>query len=293
MKDSYYFPHDYSAKSDPKILALIEEYKAEGYGIYWCIIEMLHQEECHKLPLKQYIYIAIANQMKANAEQIENIIKHCIMVCELFVVSGDFFYSPRVIRNFEIRAEISEKRSIAGKAGAIAKQKLANTSKGKESKVKEIKEKETLQEPVWKKSFPAYLLLLSDAKKNILSSPSLIQDRILSIWPTLDIDKSLTLSIQNYWGTDAGWKNKKKCKAIEIDMVETLLKNIGKNKVFLTFGQQQPSSMLLPEKKPFPMFDVMRSKLITLLGSVEHPDLPQNDNEKEWQKVFSEKFKTW
>ena len=134
MKESFYFPHDYDAANDPKLSALVEEYGATGYGIYWYIIELLHQDDHHKLPQKQYIYLAIAKQMKANVEQIENIVKHCILVCELFVVDGDLFYSPRVLRNFEKRAEISEKRSIAGKAGAIAKQNLANASKGKERK---------------------------------------------------------------------------------------------------------------------------------------------------------------
>jgi len=33
------------------------------------------------------------------------------------------------------------------------------------------------------------------------------------------------------------WKNKKKCKGETIDMVETLLNNIDKNKVFLPFKQ--------------------------------------------------------
>lgn len=145
MKESFYFPHDYGAANDPKISALVEEYGATGYGIYWYIIELLHQDEKHTLPLKQYIYLAIAKQMKANAEQIESIVKHCIMVCELFLVKGDYFYSPRVMRNFEKRALISEKRRKAGILGAIAKQNLAKQSKEKERKEKEnkIKEKRT------------------------------------------------------------------------------------------------------------------------------------------------------
>jgi hypothetical protein len=138
-KEAYYFSHDYDPTGDPKIQALLAEYGGLGYGVFWRITEMLHSDEKHKLPLKQYIFIAIAKQMLTSAEQIEAIIKYCIMVCELFVSDGDFFYSNRVNSNFEKRSELSEKRAVAGRAGAIAKQNLANASKGKERKGKEIK----------------------------------------------------------------------------------------------------------------------------------------------------------
>lgn len=139
QKESYYFSHDYDAQNDPKLQALISEYKAEGYGVYWAIIEMLHKETYHELPLKKYVFLAIAKQMLTSAEQVEAIINFAINDCELFVENDGVFYSERVLRNFEKRAEISQKRSEAGKLGAIAKQNLANASKGKESKSKESK----------------------------------------------------------------------------------------------------------------------------------------------------------
>jgi plasmid maintenance system killer protein len=138
-KEAFYFPHDYEAIGDPKLQALVGEFGAVGYGVFWRIIEMLHSDQEHKLPLKQYIYIAIAKQMLTSAEQIEAIVKQNINVYELFDSDGQFFWSDRVNRNFEMRAQLSEKRSVAGKLGAIAKQNLAKLSKGKEKKEKEIK----------------------------------------------------------------------------------------------------------------------------------------------------------
>ncbi len=32
MKETYYFLHDYNARNDPKIPAMISKYGAEGYG---------------------------------------------------------------------------------------------------------------------------------------------------------------------------------------------------------------------------------------------------------------------
>lgn len=133
-KEAFYFSHDYDPTGDPKIQALIGEYGAAGYGIFWRIIEMLHSDLNHKLPLKPFIFLAIAKQMLTSVEQTQAIINYCIDPCELFISDGAFFYSNRVNMNFERRAQISEIRSLAGKAGANAKQNSATISKEKESK---------------------------------------------------------------------------------------------------------------------------------------------------------------
>jgi len=129
-----YFQHDYRAYEDLKMVACISEYGGEGYGFFWRIIEMLHQENEHKLPLKGYVYLAIAKQMLANAEQIEKFVKNCINEYELFRSDGDYFWSDRVFANIDKRNEISLKRSESGRLGAIAKQSSANAEQTKAKK---------------------------------------------------------------------------------------------------------------------------------------------------------------
>ena len=164
-KESFYFPHDYEPTSDPKIQALIGEYGATGYGVFWRIVEMLHSSPDHKLPQKQYIILAIAKQMLVDAEQTQAIVDYCIKVCELFSEENGFFYSERVKRNFSRRKEISEKRSLAGKLGAIAKQNLANTSKEKKRKEKERKEKKKEDIKEEKKNYGTFSnVLLTDGE---------------------------------------------------------------------------------------------------------------------------------
>ncbi len=138
-KDTFWFPHDFEPTSDPKIQALLGEYGGTGYGIYWRIVEMLHSDSEHKLPLKNYIYIAIAKQMSANAKQSESkhiqqdilpetikiFITECITLFELFESDDIFFWSNRVHKNIQLRSEISKVRSESGKRGAIAKQNQA------------------------------------------------------------------------------------------------------------------------------------------------------------------------
>ena len=158
MKDTYYFSHDYNPTSDPKIQALIGEHGAVGYGLYWRIVEMLHEEGTHKLPCKKYIYLALAKQMSLDVDTVELVIKCCIELCELFNSDGIMFWSERVLRNIGKRNEISTKRSEAGKRSAELRKSLASDEQNstnveqvstsvqqnstKERKVKEIKVKE-------------------------------------------------------------------------------------------------------------------------------------------------------
>lgn len=142
--DTYYFTHDYNARGDLKTQALLHDFKAKGYGIYWTIIEMLHEEPTHKLPIKPYTYIAIAQQVNETTETVEKIILACIGKYELFFESDGYMQSKRVNNNILRRQEISTKRANAGKQGANAKQMLANAKQNQANKRKgkEIKEKE-------------------------------------------------------------------------------------------------------------------------------------------------------
>ena len=171
---AFYFQHDYDPLGDPKLSALVGEFGAVGYGLYWRLVEMLHTDQDHTLPHKKFVYVAIAKQMLTSVEQVEDVLMYAIDVCELFESDGDRFWSNRVLRNIEKRAELSKKRSLAGKASSERRQFTSKNAtsveqvlthdeqmptsvqqnptkerKEKESKVKEIKEikeKETLKE---------------------------------------------------------------------------------------------------------------------------------------------------
>ena len=152
MKDTYYFPHDYDSTSDPKIQSMIGEYGATGYGLFWRIIEMLHSDSEHKLPKKQYIYLALAKQMSTSVEQVSTFVEQCISLFELFESDDRFIWSNRVNRNISKRIEISESRSKAGKTSAEKRKNSTNVEQmltgveqtsTKERREKEIKVKES------------------------------------------------------------------------------------------------------------------------------------------------------
>ena len=130
MKDTFYFPHDSEPTSDPKIIAMLGDYGATGYGLYWRIVEMLHSNENNALPKEKYIYKALSCQMATPVEQIEQFVEDCLTVYKLFEGDDNCFFSGRVLRNIDLRNKSIEQRSLAGKKSAQkrAEQKLENES---------------------------------------------------------------------------------------------------------------------------------------------------------------------
>ena len=155
-KEAFYFSHDYSTTNDPKIQALLGKFGSKGYGIYWRVVEILHEEQDHKLYLKPYMFEAIASTFKEDVELINSIIDYSVDVCELFIREENYLYSERVLENISKRDKIKEARSFAGKKSAQlrAKQIATNVDQNstpvdqdptKEKKGKEKKVKETIQ----------------------------------------------------------------------------------------------------------------------------------------------------
>ncbi|MCL1633015.1 DUF4373 domain-containing protein [Sporolactobacillus sp. CPB3-1] len=64
MKDACYFIHDSNARYDPKILAMRAVFGMEGYGRYWCLIEILRDEDGYKLEKTKQLYDAFAMRQK-------------------------------------------------------------------------------------------------------------------------------------------------------------------------------------------------------------------------------------
>ncbi len=145
-KDTFYFPHDYNARTDPKIKKLIRKHGFTGYGIYWAIVEDLY-DNANALPTD---YETIAYDFRTD----ENTIKSIISDFKLFVVEGEEFGSLSIQKRLKERDEKSSKaRESARKrwdklkedANALPTQSDPNAikeSKGKERKVKESKGKE-------------------------------------------------------------------------------------------------------------------------------------------------------
>lgn len=161
-KDTYYFSHDYNTTNDPKVQALLGKYGAKGYGIYWRVVEMLHEEPTHKLKMKPYIFEAIGMTFREQVEDITEILNYCISTCELFKKKGGYIYSERVLANIDKRDKIKQARSLAGKRSAevrsskatneVVKQQVTNVKQTDTNKIKEKENKSRYNDAIdWNK----------------------------------------------------------------------------------------------------------------------------------------------
>lgn len=110
-KESYYFSHDSNARNDVKIIKLRRQLGLEGYGLYWCLIEMLRDTPDYKLPIDAIDDIAFI--LNISKEKVETVINNY----ELFVVDEQQFFSERLIRNMEKYIDTKKRLSEAGKIG--------------------------------------------------------------------------------------------------------------------------------------------------------------------------------
>lgn len=100
-KDAYYFPHDYNARNDPKIIVMINAVGLEGYAIYWILIEMLREQPDYKLPVK--VLPGIAGQYRTTDHKVNAVVSKF----GLFEVDeNQCFFSPSLcarMRKYDVR----------------------------------------------------------------------------------------------------------------------------------------------------------------------------------------------
>lgn len=158
MNDSY-FPHDSNARNSDKLIPVRMRYGAEGYGIYFMILERLREEKNY-MSIKDYNTLAF--DLRVDTSKIKAIVEDFGLFS--FTENGECFYSEGFNKRMEIKDAKSRKRSEAGKKGASKRwQKNSNATEmpsdensktenanaiateknGKESKGKETKEKES------------------------------------------------------------------------------------------------------------------------------------------------------
>lgn len=145
-KKSPAFIHDSDAHSDPKVVNMMLDLKAEGYGIYWVIIEMLRTQKDQKMPFSNCL--AIAYQAHAKVDIIEKVIKNYM----LFEFDQKYFWSESLIDRVKAYDIKCSHLRVNAQKGGLAKAKhllsksasKANITKAKLIEAKETKEAEEI-----------------------------------------------------------------------------------------------------------------------------------------------------
>jgi hypothetical protein len=137
-------------------------------------------------------------------------------------------------------------------------------------------------ENTWRDSFDVYLKIVKEAHSVLIADTNeIIKQK--KFYPDVDVVLSIEKAVSNFWGTEAGWKHKKKSRAKEIDMRATLINAIGLNKVYYPRGFQKKELMIEPDyhqkapkreitiKQPIPedMFDSDGHLIIKQLSEQE------------------------
>jgi len=132
-KDSYYFSHDYNARNDERILELRAKYGAEGYGIFWMVIETMAETDNGGIK-KTYIG-GLSLGYGVAIDRLREIISLCI-VLELFYEEEDYLFSKRLLEHKKLRKTLSDNGSEgARKRWGGHSPPNAKERKGKERKV--------------------------------------------------------------------------------------------------------------------------------------------------------------
>jgi hypothetical protein len=134
-KNTYYFPHDYNARNDERIVKLRQDMDWYGVGLFWAIIERLH-ENGGRLSRD---YKLLAFTLHTQAEGLKQIIEDY----SLFKLEENTFTSGRVLNNLEIQEAKSKKARESANKRWDDEREMRPHSDGnaKEKRVKESNEK--------------------------------------------------------------------------------------------------------------------------------------------------------
>lgn len=122
-KDSYYFPHYYNNKDDASLARLIwGELGAEGYGIYWILIETLRGADGYRCLLSDLDIIA--RKYNTDPAKVEGVIRNY----GLFEIDGEVFFSPWLSEVMEVIDKRRKELSEYGKKGGEKRWGLGSNS---------------------------------------------------------------------------------------------------------------------------------------------------------------------
>lgn len=103
-KEAYYFSHDSNARNDDKIIALRMRHQAEGYGVYFMILERL-RESSDYMSIKDYNMLAF--DFRVGADKVKSVVEDFGLFS--FTEDGKRFYSESFSGRMKQKDEKSEK----------------------------------------------------------------------------------------------------------------------------------------------------------------------------------------
>lgn len=146
MKDAFYFPHDCNAIQDPKMMRLLMECGVGGIGLFWIIIEVLHQQNGGAIGLPEVRhYINFYGKQGSWDENALLAFEKIVFETKLLILDGEMVTSERVKQNLEKRSKSIEMGRIgaykrwAPNGHPMVTQSHPNTRRGEKRREEEKK----------------------------------------------------------------------------------------------------------------------------------------------------------
>ena len=108
-----YFSHDSNARNSDKLMKVRMKLGAEGYGIFFMLIERLREEEGYKSTID---YDTLAFDLRVEPEKVKQVVEDYDLF--KFTEDGKYFYSDSFNERMEMMDAKRKKRAEAGKKGA-------------------------------------------------------------------------------------------------------------------------------------------------------------------------------
>ena len=194
-----YFPHEYTAKDDPKCERLIFEMGMEGYGIFWALLEVLRAQPDYTYPLAN-IPLA-AYKYRTDPEKMRRV----VFDFGLFVIIEDkIFFSNGLKRRMQPMDEGHNIAIESGKRGAekrwgnrVENRVPINSPNRDPYSNKNRIDKNRIEENIDKK-------LSNESKESADKPHKVASKRTAFVAPPLE-------EVTNYFSTIEGTKNDAEC----------------------------------------------------------------------------------
>ena len=109
MRGMFYFDHDDGAHCDTKIIRVKRKFGYQGYGVFWLVLEVLHQNEGF---VTDDILDDVMYQERIDEEWFEQFIDFCVSI-DLFRRENGVLYSERMLTDIQAFKQLAEKRKAA------------------------------------------------------------------------------------------------------------------------------------------------------------------------------------
>jgi len=224
-----YYLHDTSAFDDEKVSELFIKFGYEGVGLFYVLLEKLGKQE---KPIKTHVLkkqLSIGKRLEKCWSFMEEIGLISSNNGETFNKQLLNFSEKYQIKKEKTRIKVSEWRDKQVDEENVT----SYVPPCNPPKVKVSKGIEGIIIPSWKDDFNIYLTECKKSYHQYYNDEQFIVAQS-KLNPNVNVKLSITKGFENFWGTEAGWKHKKKSRIKEIDWRQTIINSIEMNKVYYT-----------------------------------------------------------